>query len=169
MGFTKRDAQKGADFVDQMKKICPSIGIQIRDPAIITLNDDRTETYVKVSYDRYSVFFAALPFSLWGFSVLFSLSLACLSFLSLSLSTFSVTALSSSFPSSISFPSSFSPFLFPFPPLVSSSFLFFLLQVSFLSALPASLLIVLPFSFLSPIFSIHSFLRKKTPSLISRR
>ena len=49
--FTKRDAQKGADFVDQMKKICPSIGIQIRDPKIITLNDDRTETYVKVGIE----------------------------------------------------------------------------------------------------------------------
>ena len=30
-----------------MKKICPTIGIQIRDPKIVPLNDDRTETYVK--------------------------------------------------------------------------------------------------------------------------
>jgi len=45
--FTKRDAQKGADFVDQMKKICPSIGIQIKDPRVCPLNDDRTETYIK--------------------------------------------------------------------------------------------------------------------------
>ena len=53
--FVKRDAQKGADFADQMKKICPSIGIQIRDPTIITLNDDRTETYIKVPYSIFSI------------------------------------------------------------------------------------------------------------------
>jgi hypothetical protein len=44
---TGRDASKANDFVKMMKQVGPQMGIHIRDPHLITLLNDRVETYLK--------------------------------------------------------------------------------------------------------------------------
>lgn len=44
---TARDLRYGNDFIDTMQKVGPQMGIQIAQPSVVELRDDRTESYVR--------------------------------------------------------------------------------------------------------------------------
>ncbi|KAL3877253.1 hypothetical protein ACJMK2_034986 [Sinanodonta woodiana] len=45
--YTKRDQSKTDDFISQMVKVCPQMGIDAKHPQRFELRDDRTETFVR--------------------------------------------------------------------------------------------------------------------------
>lgn len=45
--FVNRDKSKALDFINMMRKVTPSMGIQVNDPLIIDLPNDRTETFLR--------------------------------------------------------------------------------------------------------------------------
>nr|AWH61378.1 putative piwi-1 [Actinia equina] len=45
--FVKRDQSKALEFISTMKQVTPVMGIGVRDPHMIELRDDRTETYLR--------------------------------------------------------------------------------------------------------------------------
>ncbi|XP_076360662.1 piwi-like protein 1 [Tachypleus tridentatus] len=49
---SKRDGCKANDFITMMKKVCPSMGINICEPVRLTLKDDRTESYLRALRDN---------------------------------------------------------------------------------------------------------------------
>lgn len=49
---TKRDAQKAAEFLNCMSKVCPQMGINIQAPMTFELNDDKTQSYLNLIRDR---------------------------------------------------------------------------------------------------------------------
>ena len=45
--FAKRDESKAFEFVNMMRKVTPALGIQVVDPMMVVVRDDRTETYLR--------------------------------------------------------------------------------------------------------------------------
>lgn len=45
--FVKRDQSKALEFISTMRQVTPVMGIGVRDPHMIELRDDRTETYLR--------------------------------------------------------------------------------------------------------------------------
>ncbi|KAK2566274.1 Piwi-like protein 2 [Acropora cervicornis] len=45
--FVNRDKSKALDFINMMRKVTPSMGIQVNEPLIIDLPNDRTETFLR--------------------------------------------------------------------------------------------------------------------------
>lgn len=45
--FVKKDQSKAFEFVNMMKQVTPVMGINVQDPQMIEIRDDRTETYLR--------------------------------------------------------------------------------------------------------------------------
>ncbi|XP_078658725.1 piwi-like protein 1 isoform X2 [Branchiostoma floridae x Branchiostoma belcheri] len=50
--FFSRDESKANDFITMMKKVCPSLGIRVNNPLQFRLENDRTETYLRIIRDN---------------------------------------------------------------------------------------------------------------------
>ncbi|XP_035670589.1 piwi-like protein 1 [Branchiostoma floridae] len=50
--FCARDEHKANDYITMMKKVCPSLGIRVNTPALFRLENDRTETYLRIIRDN---------------------------------------------------------------------------------------------------------------------
>lgn len=45
--FVKKDQSKAFEYVNMMKQVTPVMGINVQDPQMIEIRDDRTETYLR--------------------------------------------------------------------------------------------------------------------------
>lgn len=45
--FAKKDQSKALEFISMMRQVTPAMGIGVKDPHMIELRDDRTETYLR--------------------------------------------------------------------------------------------------------------------------
>ena len=72
--YHRRNEQYVRKFVAKMHQVCPNMGIDLRDPAMIALDSDRTDAYVNAIRRNlpeqvsagvdYCICFAFFPF--WG-------------------------------------------------------------------------------------------------------
>ena len=44
---TRRDESRARGFIDEMKRVCRHMGIEVRNPNVRVLDNDRTESYLK--------------------------------------------------------------------------------------------------------------------------
>ncbi|XP_019856843.1 PREDICTED: piwi-like protein 1 isoform X2 [Amphimedon queenslandica] len=51
---TKRDSGKAVDFIEMMKKVCPPMGIEVKEPRVIELQTDKTELYLRAIRENMS-------------------------------------------------------------------------------------------------------------------
>ena len=49
---TKRDSQKAQEFLNMMSRVCPQMGINIKQAMTFELQDDKTQTYLNLIRDR---------------------------------------------------------------------------------------------------------------------
>ena len=79
--YHRRNEQYVRKFVAKMHQVCPNMGIELRDPAMIALDSDRTDAYVNAirrnlpeqvgaAVDYCTYLFCFIFFLLGGFGVM---------------------------------------------------------------------------------------------------
>ena len=52
IGFTKKDQRNSMEFVKMLLQVGPPMGMQIKEPMVLEMKDDRTETFVRSIRDN---------------------------------------------------------------------------------------------------------------------